>query len=95
MAMQGGDAFDWDGGNLQHAQRHGFTADQIEQALDDPFGVATEATDLDGEERFGWVGMANTGQLIAVVYTVRGDAIRPISARKATRWERQLYTERR
>jgi uncharacterized protein len=43
-----------------------------------------------GEERFIAIGETN-GQILTVVYTYRGDVIRLISARSATRYERNIY----
>lgn len=46
------------------------------------------------EPRFVSVGMDALARVLVVVYTWRGDAIRLISARKATRSERDRYLER-
>jgi uncharacterized DUF497 family protein len=44
------------------------------------------------EERFVTIGMDGFGRVLVVVYTWRGNQrIRIISARKATRYERQQY----
>ncbi len=43
------------------------------------------------EERFVTIGIDALGQILVVVYTWRGDNIRMISARKATRMERKQY----
>lgn len=45
------------------------------------------------EERFIVLGLDALGRLLVVVYTLRDREIRLISARKATRTERQQYTE--
>ena len=46
-----------------------------------------------GEDR--WLALGEVdGVVIAVVYTMRGEAIRLISARKANRNERQAYANR-
>jgi len=46
------------------------------------------------EERFVTIGMDASSRIIVVVYTWRGEScIRLISARKATRKERQQYEE--
>jgi uncharacterized protein len=45
------------------------------------------------EERFVTIGIDAFGRILVVVYTMRGDEIRIISARKATRQERQQYEE--
>jgi uncharacterized protein len=46
-----------------------------------------------GEARVRVIG-AIEGNIFAVVYTIRGDAIRIISARKANRYERRRYQDR-
>lgn len=45
------------------------------------------------EERFVTIGMDGFARVLVVVYTLRGDEIRLISARQATRQERQQYEE--
>ena len=45
------------------------------------------------EERFVILGLDAFGRVLVVVYTLRSPEIRLISARKATRTERQQYTE--
>ena len=45
------------------------------------------------EERFVSIGLDAFGRVLVVVYTLRGDEIRVISARKATRQERRQYEE--
>jgi uncharacterized DUF497 family protein len=45
----------------------------------------------EGEERFVAIGLGSAGEILVVVYTLRGDEIRLISARRATRREVQAY----
>lgn len=45
------------------------------------------------EERFVTIGVDAFGRVLVVVYTLRDDEIRVISARRATRQERQQYEE--
>jgi uncharacterized DUF497 family protein len=45
------------------------------------------------EERFVTIGMDAYGRILVVVYTWRGDVIRLISARKATKHEHKQYEE--
>lgn len=45
------------------------------------------------EERFVTIGLDAFGRVLVVVYTLRGNEIRIISARKATRPEQQQYEE--
>jgi uncharacterized protein len=46
---------------------------------------------VQGEQRFVTIGIDAFGRLLVVVYTWRGDAIRIIAARKATRTETRDY----
>ena len=46
-----------------------------------------------GEERFVTIGVDAFGRVLVVVYTIRDDETRIISARTATRQERQQYEE--
>ncbi|PIG93670.1 BrnT family toxin [Gloeocapsopsis sp. IPPAS B-1203] len=46
------------------------------------------------EERFVTIGVDAFGRVLVVVYTLRDNEIRLISARKATRHERQQYEEK-
>jgi uncharacterized DUF497 family protein len=60
------------------------------------FSDALALTILDDrfdEERFTTIGMDAFSRVLVVVYTWRGDEIRLISARKASRQERQQYEE--
>lgn len=48
-----------------------------------------------GESRYVIIGMSRFGQVLIVSHTDRGETIRIISARKATRQERRFYEEGR
>jgi uncharacterized DUF497 family protein len=50
---------------------------------------------VDEEERFISVGTDALGRLLTVVFTWRGDSVRLISAREATRRERRDYEGKR
>ena len=45
------------------------------------------------EERELLVGLSNKGRLLIVIYTIRADTIRIISARRATRREAKVYAQ--
>ena len=83
--------FEWDRSKAkQNEAKHGIS-------FADTFGVFEDgnALTLDkhvgGEERFFTIGMDGFGRLLVVAYTWRGENIRIISARKATRSEVQQY----
>ncbi len=46
-----------------------------------------------GESRYIIIGISRFGQLLVVAHTDRGEKIRIISARKATRQEKRFYEE--
>jgi len=47
----------------------------------------------EGEERMVTFGVSSSGRLLVVAHTERNNAIRMISARVATKQERQIYEE--
>ena len=71
--------FDWDNANREHTSRHGVSPAEVEQVLaNDPLDL--EAQVAHGEERFISVGHTNQVRVLVVVWTMRGAAIRPITA---------------
>lgn len=81
--------FEWDTAKaVSNAEKHGVTFEQATEA----WGGRTILFDLPNstEQRTMALGVAQ-GQVIAVVYTIRGEAIRLISARLASRQERRTY----
>ena len=83
--------FEWDEQKrLSNLQKHGIDFVRACQIFDG-YTVDFEDSRYDyGEERFISIGETKR-QILTVVYTYRGDAIRLISARKATRYERNIY----
>jgi uncharacterized protein len=65
--------------------------EQARTVFDDPFQQDTDEFTPD-EDRLNIIGTSG-GLLLFVAYTHRGDRIRIISARKATRHERKAYHE--
>jgi uncharacterized DUF497 family protein len=86
------DAFEWDSAKAaENWHRHGVTFPQGADAMRDPFAVEEidEREDY-GEERINVLGMRQ-GVILHVTYAERGDRIRIISARRATRHEQDHY----
>lgn len=71
--------------------KHKVSFAHAEQVLRDPNAVTIEDPDALGEQRFVTLGMDALGRILVVVYTPRGDCIRLISARKASRGEAEQY----
>ncbi len=85
--------FEWDEEKAARNIRDhdGVAFEQAAAAFSDKFAVEwiDEREDY-GEERRVLLGMTG-GQLLYVAYTERGDNIRIISARRATRHEQDIY----
>jgi hypothetical protein len=75
-------------------KKHGVSFEEAATALSDPMAVT--GTDPDHsvyEERYITFGLSNRNRLIVVSHTEEGETIRLISARKASKGERELYEE--
>ena len=73
-------------------RKHGVSFIEAVTALEDELALTIE-DDNPGERRFVSIGLSETGRVLAVVYTYRGERIRIISARNATHQEREAYQE--
>jgi uncharacterized protein len=86
--------FDWDPSKAdQNKAKHGVSFADTFAVFEDPNAITVENGRHD-ETRHVTVGMDAFGRLLVVVYTWRGDSIRVISARKATRSEVKDYENR-
>jgi len=74
--------------------KHGVEFADAVGALDDPQAITVEDPDSESEQRFITIGLDFLGRLVIVAYTHRGDNIRLISARKATKREIRIYEKR-
>ena len=84
--------FEWDSNKAAiNLAKHGVRFSDAEAVLFDPNALSFEDTTAQGEQRFVVIGMDHLWQLLVVIYTDRGDKIRLISARHATRSERLNY----
>lgn len=71
--------------------KHKVSFAHAEQALRDANAVTIEDPDAQGERRFVTLGMDALGRILVVVHTPRGERVRIISARKASRGESRQY----
>lgn len=83
--------YEWDPNKAKlNFRKHGVAfADAVTVFSDDM--AITVNDDNPDEERFATMGMDALGRVLVVVYTWRGNRIRPIMARKATKSEREQY----
>lgn len=85
-------AFEWNTDKARiNLSKHGISFVVACEAFFDPFVVVLDDEVVDDEQRGSMLGMTEQGRLLYVVYTLRKDAVRLISARPATPGERRIY----
>ena len=91
-------SFEWDPAKAAlNLRKHGISFEEAESAFDDEHSLMLEeALHLEGEHRFLLLGMSSQARILVVVHCYRseGARIRIISARTATRSERDQYVAR-
>ena len=83
--------FDPDKALLNPLNHEGVTFDEAKPVLFDPYALTREDADAQGEARFVTLGMGSKGRILLVVWTLRGDNPRLISAWKANQQQRRHY----
>jgi len=76
-----------------NVKQYGIRFSDAELVLFDPNALTREDLDVKNEQRFVSIGMDAIGRVLVIVYTYRGEDIRLISARSATKRERERYEE--
>lgn len=76
---------------LANLKKHAVSFADAEGVLEDPLAVTVEDPDAKGEQRFVTLGLGSASELLVVVWTMRDDACRVVSARRPTRKERTQY----
>lgn len=84
-------SFEWDSEKAEtNRRKHGVDFADAVSVLEDPSALTLE-DERETEERLVTMGMDSLGRILVVVYTWRGESVRLISARRATRSERNQY----
>jgi hypothetical protein len=83
--------YDPDKAALNPINHEGVTFDEAKPVLLDPYALTKEDVDAQGEQRFVSLGMGARNRVLVVVWTLRGDTVRIISAWKATQPQRKHY----
>ncbi len=87
--------FDWDEANREHVAVHDVTAQEAEEVIrNEPFDLETQTDEVDGF-RYTEIGETNSGRILVVLSTVRGNAIRVISAWDAPKAYKVFYLKQR
>jgi uncharacterized DUF497 family protein len=71
--------------------KHGVRFSDVEPAFYDEFALSMPDPFAAAEERFILVGRDALSRVLTIAYTYRGEHIRVISARSATKAERRAY----
>jgi uncharacterized protein len=88
--------FEWDPAKARKNFRdHDVDFADAVAVFEDAYALSQEDPTAQGEPRYIQIGMDFLGRIVVVGYTYRGERIRPIWARKATRRERETYERRR
>jgi uncharacterized DUF497 family protein len=86
--------FDWDEGNSGKSERkHGVTDREAEEIFFNKPLVVAPSPRGEHEIRHAALGKTYGSRLLTVVFTIRNEKIRVISARPMSRDERVLYEE--
>ncbi|RME86617.1 MAG: BrnT family toxin [Anaerolineae bacterium] len=87
--------FDWDEGNLtKNWEKHRVRAAECEEVFfNEPLMLFPDVGHSQVEPRYYVLGHTNAGRRLFVVFTIRGDKIRVISARDMSRKERKVYEQ--
>lgn len=87
--------FDWDRGNLdKNWKLHGVPFWECEQVFfNEPLLVVEDVSHSGAEKRYYALGRKDAGRRLFVVFTIRRNLVRVISARDMNRRERRRYEQ--
>jgi uncharacterized protein len=87
--------FEWNPDKAEsNYKKHGVSFEEAATVFSDSLSVTFPDPDHSiGESRYVIIGVSRFGKLLMVAHTDRGDTIRIISARKATRPEWRFYEQ--
>lgn len=89
------DSFDWDEGNMHKNLKNGYTCKNVESIFrQEKYVFAGKIIEPSHEEWRGLIlGMTDDARPVALIFTRRGEKLRPISCRSTRINERRLYEE--
>ena len=87
--------FEWDSAKAAaNLKRHRVSFHEAAAVLDDLLSTTfPDKAHSEDEARFVTIGVSRRGTVLVVAHTERNDALRIISARRATRREREFYEQ--
>lgn len=85
---------DWDAGNRAKNRKHGVESSEVDSLFHRTAFLAGRIVEpAHDEPRWLLLGETDAGRRLALIFTRRGDQLRPISCRAMRRNERRLYDE--
>jgi uncharacterized protein len=89
------DECEWDPAKARaNVLKHGVRFPDAAIAVRDELALTYHDPDSNGEVRYVSIGRNRMARILVTVFTLRGDKVRIISARKASLTERRLYRQR-
>jgi uncharacterized DUF497 family protein len=86
--------FEWDANNRRKIRAHRITREEAEEALlNAPIPIYEH--DIAGEQRYVYYGETNSGRLLAVIVTERGEQVRVVTAYDLDAAQKRDYLSRR
>ncbi len=86
--------FEWDAGNRNKGRKHGVEPWEVESLFHRTAFLAGRIVEPSHDEpRWLLLGENDAGRRLALIFTRRGNQLRPISCRPMRRNERRLYDE--
>lgn len=91
--LKNAEGFEWDKGNKDKSKdRHGVGRNECEEVFfNDPLFIMDDPRHSAREKRFFALGRTFDGRRLTIVFTMRNNQIRVISARDMSRKERNEY----
>ncbi len=89
------DGFQWDDGNIdKNWQKHKVKNSECEEVFfNQPLMIGHDHKHSTAEKRYFVLGQTDTGRKLFIVFTIRAEKIRVISARNMTKKEKRKYNE--
>ena len=84
------EGFDWDAANVSHILRHGVIPSEVEEVATRP-NVRIPARSVGTEERWKLFGKTATNRYLVVVFTIRSQRFRTVTAYEMNAVERTRY----
>ncbi len=90
------EGFEWDEGNVEkNVRKHRVSSAECEEVFFEmPMFVFYDAVHSENEKRYLVLGKSNRGRHLFIVFTIRRNKVRVISARDMSRRERRSYEEK-